>query len=536
MLVVNNNFTQGITTGPGPLSSHRAPQLAVGYYQGTGGLGLNAQISGAGNTTMVDIASANAAITPDLEIYALAGAGTVALTGGNLWVGRGNTSTTFTGTISGAGDVTKYGSGTLTLGGTSSWTGQTTIAGGTYQLGAAGTLPVCTLSLLGTGTLDLNGFNATVSDVPNNAAGATIIDNAAGGGTSTFAVNNLTAVFANLIRNGATRAVAVRIANALTSNQLFPGTSANTFSGGLTLTNNASGGTRMRVTGAITTAGTITSSPYGTGAITIGDAITDHAGVLLDTATGIALKNGVVFDTALGNDRVGFRFDTTGNVLSGTITANLAAATFSTGGAGNGAATLSGQITGAFGLSMDNSSGNLLTLTLANAGTANNYQGDTVITGTRDAIVLGAANQIPDGASAGNLVDGGAFTMNGFSETINGLSGTGTLDGGSGTPTLTLGGNNATATFAGVLKNTAGALAVTKTGTGAQTLSGASTYTGATTVGAGTVLVTGALASGSAVAVANTATLGGTGTVAGTIAVANGGRSHRAPAAPRSAR
>ncbi|MEY4246341.1 MAG: hypothetical protein RLZZ245_3926, partial [Verrucomicrobiota bacterium] len=83
-----------------------------------------------------------------------------------------------------------------------------------------------------------------------------------------------------------------------------------------------------------------------------------------------------------------------------------------------------------------------------------------------------------------------AFNMGGFSETINGLSGTGTVDGISGTPTLTVGDNDATGaanTFSGVIKNTAGTLALTKIGSGTLTLSGANTYTGATLISGGTL-------------------------------------------------
>ena len=57
-----------------------------------------------------------------------------------------------------------------------------------------------------------------------------------------------------------------------------------------------------------------------------------------------------------------------------------------------------------------------------------------------------------------------------FSDTISGLS---------GTPTLTLSDNDATGfTFGGVIKNTAGTLALTKIGSGTQTLSGPNTSSG----------------------------------------------------------
>jgi len=79
---------------------------------------------------------------------------------------------------------------------------------------------------------------------------------------------------------------------------------------------------------------------------------------------------------------------------------------------------------------------------------------------------------------------------------IDGLSGNGTVDGTSGAPTITLGDNDASGlTFSGVIQNTAGALALSKIGTGTQTLSGANTYTGATTIQGG-ILSVGTLANG----------------------------------------
>ena len=63
---------------------------------------------------------------------------------------------------------------------------------------------------------------------------------------------------------------------------------------------------------------------------------------------------------------------------------------------------------------------------------------------------------------------------------------------------------------------------LTKSGTGALTLSGANNYTGATTVNGGTLRVNGSLAVGSAVTVNGGGALGGTGTVNGTVTVASG--------------
>ncbi|HKA80054.1 MAG TPA: autotransporter domain-containing protein, partial [Xanthobacteraceae bacterium] len=63
-------------------------------------------------------------------IGSLAGAGNVMLGAGNLTLGSDNTSTEFSGTISGTGGLTKMGSGTLTLSGANTFTGGIVINGG----------------------------------------------------------------------------------------------------------------------------------------------------------------------------------------------------------------------------------------------------------------------------------------------------------------------------------------------------------------------------------------------------------------------
>ena len=151
-------------------------------------------------------------------------------------------------------------------------------------------------------------------------------------------------------------------------------------------------------------------------------------------------------------------------------------------------------------------------LTKTTAGTlvlsgVNAYSGDTTISlGT---LKLGAANAIPDGAGKGNVAVTGTLDLNGFSETINGLSGAGTVDTvAGGTPTLTVGGNNQSSTFSGVITNTAGTLSLVKTGSGTLTLSGTNGYTGNTTVNAGTLAILNpTLATNSTVIVTNGAFL-----------------------------
>jgi autotransporter-associated beta strand protein len=82
-------------------------------------------------------------------IGSLAGAGSVALGAATLTTGTDNTSTTFSGTISGTGGLTKIGSGTLALSGANTYSGGTTLA--------AGTLTLANNQALGTGALTTTG-------------------------------------------------------------------------------------------------------------------------------------------------------------------------------------------------------------------------------------------------------------------------------------------------------------------------------------------------------------------------------------------
>jgi len=416
-----------------------------------------------------------------------------------------NEDATISSVLAGSVAITKTGTATLTLSGTNTYTGAMIISAGALQAGSAGAFNNTSSLLLtnGSGTLDLNGFNAGFSGSTLSSATATIIDNASGSGTSTAALGTVTANITSFLKDGPTRKLAVTLSNNNGTPNFQNG--GNTFSGGLTLLNSGSG-TRMLM-------GVITAGAYGSGPIILGQAATDKAGIMFNNGNQ-TLTNDIVFNTGLGTDLKGIRLDSSGNVLSGTITANLAPITFSA--FGTGAASLSGKLTGPFGLTVEDSFFGILTITITNAAANNDYQGDTTIAGGKGILVLGAANQIPNGASAGNVTNNGALNLGGFSDTINGLSGTGIVDGVSGTPTLTVGDNDATSTFSGVIRNTTGTLAVTKIGNGTLTIAGFNTYKGATTVSAGKLVgVSGGSIQSSAVTVATGSALG--------VRVASGG-------------
>lgn len=447
-------------------------------------------------------------IAGDGSINNLTGAGTPTFTaGGN------NTSTTFSGSISNTtGTLTfeKQGTGILTLSGVSTYTGNTLLNTGTLRIGIANALPLTTnLQLAGTSVLDINAFPLTVADIFSSVNTSTITDNSAGTTTTVVNITNQANTVNALVRDGATAKIAMRVRNTNAIFPIFALTNANTFSGGLTLANGAAlgPGTRLRISSTITTVGTagaIVSSPFGTGTIFIGEAATDKAGILFDTQANNSLANAIVFNTELGTDVPGIRFDNTGHTLSGTISSGTAAdIRFANGAGGNASATLTGQLLGAFGLEI---SGNLTTITLNNSGTANSYAGATII-GTGSSLVLGRAAQIPDGSF---VQVNGTLNMNSFSETVGSISSSGSINNltGGGTPTLQFGGNNTSTTFSGVISNTTGTLSLIKEGTGSITLSGSNTYTGSTEVRSGGTLI-----------LSNVAALG---TVAGGLDVKSG--------------
>ncbi|MCX6896854.1 MAG: autotransporter-associated beta strand repeat-containing protein [Verrucomicrobia bacterium] len=239
-------------------------------------------------------------------------------------------------------------------------------------------------------------------------------------------------------------------------------------------------------------------SQFGTGAITIADGVTfSHANAGAITMTQPVIVNGNFTHIGTAGGPVwGGTMDLGASTRTITVTADIG---------------ISGVISGSGGL------------TKAGTGyltnyTANTYGGDTTI--SAGTLVLGAANAIPSGASKGNVTVTGTLDVNGFSPTINGLNGAGTITNSiAGTQTLTVGGNDASGLFTGIIKTGTGGLNVTKTGAGTQTLSGANTFTGVLTLNQGVL---------SASQSASTLTVLGSGTLA-----LNGGELQLASSAGR---
>jgi len=152
--------------------------------------------------------------------------------------------------------------------------------------------------------------------------------------------------------------------------------------------------------------------------------------------------------------------------------------------AGSGNGVISGIISdGVYVTSVTKSGTGTWTLSGANIFSG----GITISTGM---LMVGNNDAIPNGNNRGDMVVDGTLDIAGYLININGLSGRGIVDNTVGAGNITVGNNNASSTFGGVIKNTGGMLALTKTGTGTLTLSGNNTFTGDVTVPSGSLRIT----------------------------------------------
>jgi uncharacterized repeat protein (TIGR01451 family) len=487
---------------------------------------------GAGNLADSSVAGAN---TISL---AMAFAATRTVT-----VSDAGTTLLLSGVISGAGGLTKAGSGVLAMSAVNTYTGATAINAGTIEvrsnaaLGGAGTG-----TTVATGaTLQINGAGLAIAE-PLTLNGTGV----ANGGALRNLANN------NTVSGAITLASAARI---------------NSDAGTLTVSNTISGATMGLTVGGA--GNTTISGVIGT---TTGSLTKDSTGVLLlsavNTYTGATTVSGGTLRLGIANavsassavtvaagatlDMNGFS-DTIGSLAgAGTVTSGVAGAvTLNAGGNNtstafsgvmqNGAGTLAVTKTGTGTWTLSGAS-TYTGLTTISAGVID-VQSNTALGGAAGAttVAAGAALQVdgtglaiaePLTLNGTGIANGGALRNLANNNTVSGAitlasasrvssdAGTLTISNtiGGATQALTVAGAGNTA-ISGVIGTTTGTL--TKLGTGTLTLSGNNTYTGLTTVSAGTLLVNGA--QGSSAVSLNGGTLGGTGTVGATTSTAAGG-------------
>jgi autotransporter-associated beta strand protein len=160
-----------VTLNVTPTVTVNANTLTVGGIISGSGLGLTK----AGATTL----QLNALNTYDGDTTISAGTlqlgdgtannGSVAgniVNNGTLLTWANPSAVSYSGVISGTGPMNKQATGTLTLGGASTYSGLTAILAGTLQLGANDSLPAATrVQVTNVATLDMNGFNNTINSL-----------------------------------------------------------------------------------------------------------------------------------------------------------------------------------------------------------------------------------------------------------------------------------------------------------------------------------------------------------------------------------
>jgi len=151
----------GTTTLSGASTYSGTTNVAAGALQ-AGAINAFSAASSYAVATLLDLNNFNQVIG------SLSGAGSATLGSGNLTTGGDNSSTLFSGIVSGSGGLTKAGAGTFTLTGANTYTGGTTITGGTLQIGNGGTTGAIAGNVTDNGTLTINHsddlvFSGTIS-------------------------------------------------------------------------------------------------------------------------------------------------------------------------------------------------------------------------------------------------------------------------------------------------------------------------------------------------------------------------------------
>ncbi|OYW70587.1 MAG: hypothetical protein B7Z37_30280, partial [Verrucomicrobia bacterium 12-59-8] len=460
-----STLTVGDGGADGSISGNILDNGALKFNTNSTGLLVSGSITGSG--TLENIAG----VTILTGTNSFGSGSSTTITGGTLQIGNGGTTgsitgnildngvlafsrsdnSTFAGDISGSGSVLinmASSSAIKTLSGNNSYGGGVTIAQGVMALGSATAVPAGSSVIIGgaitSGTLDLNGFNLSVSALATagTAASQTITNNSATSNSVLTYDSAAPSTFGGLISNGASRNISLVI----TGGGTLTLASTNAFTGGVSVLNGTS---RLGADGAL-----------GTGAITLGttgfDGVLDLNG-FSQTVSSLSVGAGAVAASQIiGNSSTtadGFLTINGTSTFGGLIQDVLGSGTFKTG--------------------LIIASG---TTTLTNANT---YTGTTQINS-------GATLQLGNGGTTGSLSNGTVITDNGslsfnrsdlvtFGATVSGSGGLQQV--GSGTLNLT-GANSYNGLT--VMNNAAGTLRTSGTN---------SSTSGGTTLTAGTLLL-----------------------------------------------
>jgi len=481
-------------------------------------------LTSAGATFNITAATGNALIT------ALSGvSGSIVTLGANSLNITGSSTELFAGGIGGTGGLILSGGVLLTLSGTNSYTGATTVSLGTLQGGAVGSFaPASAVTVAGGALVNLNSFSQTIGSLAG--AGSVTL----GSGTLTTGGNNSSTNFSGsmtgsggLTKMGSsTFTLSGSVDNSgptLVSAGTLQAGVVNAFSNASTVT--VSGGAVLdlnnfnQVIGSLAGAGSVTLE---TATLTVGGnnssnlfsgIISSTGGGVTKAGSGILTLSGVNSysgPTAIqgGTLQMGAASAVPATALSVAVNAILDLNSFNL---TLPSLTGSGEVVlGSATLTVNNSSADTFSgvisefggLTKGGAGTftltgVNTYSGPTTINlGT---LQMGVAGAVP--SSAVSVAAGATFDLNNFNDTIASLTGLGDVT--LGSATLTLNGSSPT-TFDGVISGSGNLI---YSGSSIFQLGGTNLYTGATTISSGTL----ALASpAGAIATSTSLTVNGT--------------------------
>jgi fibronectin-binding autotransporter adhesin len=379
------------------------------------------------------------------------------------------------GAISGAGQLTKTGAGTLVLVGANSYSGGTTVS--------TGTLVGDSISLQGAIAVAAGATVNFAEDAGGTFAGAlsgagTVVKSGAGvltlTGVNTAHTGTL-AIDSGTVSIGAASNIGTGVV------QMTGGTLATT--GAMTLANaftlNAPGGTFEAqadtvLSGVVSGAGALTKT--GAGVLTLAGANSYSGGTdifegVLRVTGGAAIADGTLV-AILPTGTLDVAAAETIGGLSGQGAVTLSGGDLTVGDMTLGDSVYSGAISGSFGLTK------IGTSNLRLSG-VNSFTGPLTVNGGTVSLLSAASTAL--GNTTAVVVNAGGILDVARDEDFGSLSGSGSVVLAS---TATVGLDNGSSTFAGVI---AGIGTLRKGGTGTLTLTGANIYNGGTVVDAGTL-------------------------------------------------
>ncbi|WP_035615399.1 autotransporter-associated beta strand repeat-containing protein [Haloferula sp. BvORR071] len=431
--------------------------------------------------------------------------------GGGTRILTVNSAVTHTGAITGGVGVglTKAGPGVLTLGGTNTYPGATTISAGVLTINGTGALP----GGIGTngGYSVASGAALAVSNAITDANITTMLGTTNFAAGSAIGFDTTTAARAYAANLGNTAQGALGLVKLGTNTLTLSG--ANTYSGGTTVNqpNDATGITVASATALGSGPVLINGGQQFSGSVAVnanlslGNAVTLRRGAgssnraLLALGSGATWSGGITVDNSSANGIAAIMASGTNAATASVVSGNIGFSTLGTGTSANASLALrtnTGKVTGSIGLSTGYLQ--LLDASKWEFSNASNTWGTLDINNNGAIVTVGATNTLsPSGVVFSNTSTGGTLQLNNqagtsaFSQTIAGLSGTVKVGLSTGTATLTLN-TAADQSSSGVIS---GGISLVKSGPAKQTLSGVHTYTGSTTISGGTLALgnTGAL-------------------------------------------